>query len=76
MNAVIEDNERVAAGGEAWAQPQRYTAENAPLLVSAEDPELQETSSAVLIFSQQRDLVHMVCAVVQSEGATEQGAPQ
>lgn len=68
LDAIIEENQRAAAAGEAGAKP-RYTAENAPLLVSVEDPGLYANSSALMILSQQRDLVRLAREVVQSQAA-------
>lgn len=70
LEAVIEENRRAAAAGEA-PRPPRYTPENAPLLVSVEDPGMQASSSAVMVLSQQRDLVRLAREVVQSQAARE-----
>ena len=67
MRAVVEHSRKAETGStDAAAAPADFDPENAPLLISIEDPAMKANSSAVMVLSQQLDLVRM-CSEVASE---------
>ena len=75
MRAVIEHSGQPDAepsGSEA--APARFDPDRAPLLISIEDPAMKANSSALMVISQQLDLVRMCFEIASELSSLRQGA--
>jgi hypothetical protein len=64
LQAIIEHSQHPGTGpGGTPAASTQYDAKSSPVLVSIEDPAMRSNSSAVMILSQQLDLVRMCSEV-------------